>query len=61
MAKYVYYCNECRTTFEVEVDAAQGVPRTSECPNCGSPNAMKAFSVEDLNPGGGSCAPGSSC
>jgi len=62
MAKYIYYCGECRATFEVEIEHPEdGVPRQSKCPTCGNPNAMKAFSAEDLKPAAGGCAPESSC
>jgi putative FmdB family regulatory protein len=61
MAKYIYYCGECRTTFEVEIEHAEDdVPLQTACPTCGNLNAMKAFSAEDLKPAGG-CAPGSGC
>jgi putative FmdB family regulatory protein len=61
MAKYIYYCDKCRATFEVEVEHPEkGVPPKSVCPTCGDPNAMKAFAAADLKPSG-DCAPGSGC
>jgi len=62
MAKYIYYCGECRATFEVEIEHPEsGVPLKAVCPTCGNANAMKAFSAEDLKAAAGGCAPESSC
>ena len=61
MAKYIYYCDKCRATFEGEVEHPEnGVPLQHVCPTCGNPNAMKAFAAADAKPPA-SCAPGSGC
>jgi arsenite-transporting ATPase len=61
MSQYVYYCAECDTSFEAEVEhPEEGVPVIATCPDCGSEEAKKAFAVEATRPSGG-CTPGSGC
>jgi putative FmdB family regulatory protein len=62
MSKYVYYCKECDSTFESEVEHPEdGVPLQTVCPACGDKNAMKAFAAETAESPGGCCEPGSGC
>jgi rRNA maturation endonuclease Nob1 len=58
--RYVYFCERCRTTFEVEVpDVTQPVPPEAVCPKCGYPHAMQAFAA--VMESGSGCTPGGSC
>jgi len=62
MSKFVYYCSECDTSFENEVEhPEEGVPVVATCPNCGNEEAMKAYAAEAAKPSGGCCSPGSGC
>jgi NAD-dependent SIR2 family protein deacetylase len=62
MAGYIYYCEHCRTSFERETaDAEADAPETAICPNCGRPDADRAFPAELLRPAADACAPGSGC
>jgi rRNA maturation endonuclease Nob1 len=57
--RYVYFCERCRTTFEVEVtDMTEPVPPEAVCPKCGYPHASKAFVMPATSAG---CTPGGSC
>lgn len=63
MARYVYFCERCRTAFEVEVGDPEksAVPPETVCPGCDYPHALRAFATPEPNPfGGGCCAPDSS-
>jgi len=60
ITRYVYFCERCQNTFEVEVDESKPVPPEAECPKCGYPHALKAFPAATMRPGRG-CAPNSGC
>ncbi len=60
MTKYAYFCERCRSTFEVEIEnEEQGTPPQAVCPKCGYAHAVKLFPVRAAQPGG--CAPSSGC
>jgi DNA-directed RNA polymerase subunit RPC12/RpoP len=58
---YVYFCERCRTPFEVEVDPAQPIPDEATCPACEYPRALKAFPASTMRPPKSECAPNSGC
>jgi DNA-directed RNA polymerase subunit RPC12/RpoP len=59
--RYIYYCERCRTTFEVDVDLAKPIPRETVCPTCEYPRALKAFAASTTRPPTGECGPNSGC
>jgi len=58
---YIYHCERCRATFEVEVDPDKPLPPEMVCPKCGYPHAIKAFPAATVRPPAGGCAPNSGC
>jgi len=61
MTKYTYFCERCRSTFEVEIEnEEQGIPTEAACPKCGYAHAVKLFAAPAAQPAGG-CAPDSGC
>jgi DNA-directed RNA polymerase subunit RPC12/RpoP len=56
--RYVYYCERCRTTFEVDVDPESQIPLEAVCPTCEYPHALKAFAASAAQPECG-CSPAS--
>lgn len=58
--EYVYFCERCRNTFEVDVDPETPIPLETVCPKCEYPHALKAFPASAMRPAPG-CAPSSCC
>jgi len=58
---YVYYCERCRSTFEVDVDPEKPIPPETVCPKCKYPHALKAFPASTMRPPAEGCAPSSGC
>jgi len=62
MPIYEYRCEDCGTVFE-KLARTSGTPLEVECPNCGSRNCQKAFSLFGMlgsslaRGAGSSCAP----
>lgn len=59
---YTYYCERCRTTFQLDEgpDADQQLAETTACPRCEYPHAFRAFAMPTPPPSS-DCAPGSGC
>jgi DNA replicative helicase MCM subunit Mcm2 (Cdc46/Mcm family) len=58
--EYVYYCERCRNTFEVDLDPEKPIPAEAVCPTCEYPHALKAFPASTMRPAS-ECTPGSGC
>jgi len=59
VTKYTYFCERCRSTFEVEIEnEEQGIPPEVVCPRCDYAHAIKLFLVRAAQ---GGCAPASEC
>ena len=56
--KYVYYCERCRATFEVDVDPEKPIPPETACPGCEHPHALRAFAAPIQQSGCCGPAPG---
>ena len=62
MARYIYYCHRCDTTFDLKVDSAQTeAPANAACPLCGCHDAKLAYAAQESTPPGGHRPPGSGC
>jgi arsenite-transporting ATPase len=60
VTRYLYFCERCGATFEVDVDESAGAPPgEATCPKCENPNATKAFAVPQTL--SSQCSPGSGC
>lgn len=57
MITYVYMCEHCGRTFEVQVAEGAEAPAEHACPHCEYPHGTLAFRM----PGSNTCAPGSGC
>ena len=62
LARYIYYCHGCDTSFEAMVEHPDsGVPASSACTLCGSGDTRMMYPADDLTPVGGCCPPGTGC
>lgn len=60
MSTYVYFCQRCQQTTEVDVEEGNEAPAEVACPNCDHPHAVKLFAASSLEPVS-KCAPNSGC
>ncbi|KAF0209383.1 MAG: hypothetical protein Q8S43_00925 [Actinomycetota bacterium] len=58
MATWVYRCGDCAMTFAVDVESGADAPETVSCSSCDGGEAVKAFMLPELNPGGCGCGGG---
>lgn len=49
MTRYMYFCERCDTTFQLEVPDGAEAPREFVCPKCEFPHALKAFAVPNAD------------
>jgi len=56
MAEYLYRCEKCEAMFVLTTPMGQA-PKEYQCPQCGEPNAKRAFSMPSIVFGGGGCGP----
>jgi hypothetical protein len=62
MARYIYYCNGCDTSFEIVAEHPDaGVPASATCTLCGSDDTRMMYRADELTPAGGCCPPGTGC
>jgi len=62
MARYVYYCGGCETSFETSVpELASGIPESATCALCGSDDTRMLYRADESEPVGGCCPPGTGC
>jgi arsenite-transporting ATPase len=62
IARYVYYCDECETSFETMIEHPdRGVPAQVTCPDCGSDATRRLYAADEFTPAGGCCPPGTGC
>lgn len=62
MARYIYYCDECLTSFEVvAVHDDSEVPQFTTCPVCQYDKARILYAADQITPPGSCCPPGTGC